>query len=83
VHETTIEASPERTYRTICAVTVNEITLLRTLIFFAFECSTGGSGAARTVRADRSAAGSGFAQRLADEFEALAVRFDELRSPLE
>lgn len=28
VHETTIEASPERTYRTICAVTVNEIALL-------------------------------------------------------
>src|SRR4026207_2434905 len=33
VHETTIEASPERTYRTICAVTVNEISLLRTLTF--------------------------------------------------
>src|SRR4030095_5033268 len=33
VHETTIEASPERTYRTICAVTVNEIALLRTLTF--------------------------------------------------
>jgi hypothetical protein len=32
-HETTIEASPERTYRTICAVTVNEIALLRTLTF--------------------------------------------------
>ena len=33
VHETTIEASPERTYRTICAVTVNEIALLRTLTY--------------------------------------------------
>jgi hypothetical protein len=33
VHETTIEASPERTYRTICAVTANEIALLRTLTF--------------------------------------------------
>ena len=33
VHETTIEASPGRTYRTICAVTVNEIALLRTLTF--------------------------------------------------
>ena len=31
VHETTIEASAERTYRTICAVTANEITLLQTL----------------------------------------------------
>jgi hypothetical protein len=33
VHETTVEASPERTYRAICAVTVNEIALLRTLTF--------------------------------------------------
>ena len=33
VHETTIEASPGRTYRTICAVTVKEIALLRTLTF--------------------------------------------------
>jgi len=33
VHETTIEAPPERTYRTICAVTANEIALLRTLTF--------------------------------------------------
>lgn len=33
VHETTIEAAPERIYRTICAVTVNEIALLRTLTF--------------------------------------------------
>jgi hypothetical protein len=31
VHEATIEASAERVYRTICAVTVNEIALLRTL----------------------------------------------------
>jgi len=31
VHETTIEASPERIYRGICTVTVNEIALLRTL----------------------------------------------------
>ena len=33
VHETTIEASRERTYRAICAVTVNEIALLRTLTY--------------------------------------------------
>lgn len=33
VHETTVEASPERTYRTICAVTGDEIALLRTLTF--------------------------------------------------
>ena len=33
VHETIIEASAERTYHTICAVTVNEIALLRTLTF--------------------------------------------------
>jgi hypothetical protein len=33
LHETTIEASAERTYRAICAVTANEIALLRTLTF--------------------------------------------------
>lgn len=31
VHETAVEASAERTYRAICLVTANEITLLRTL----------------------------------------------------
>ena len=33
VHETTVEASLERTYRSVCAVTVNEIALLRTLTY--------------------------------------------------
>jgi hypothetical protein len=44
LHETTIEASAEQTYRAICAVTANEITLLRTLTWIRrFGQSTGES----------------------------------------